>query len=190
MFCCFHCHSERSFMLHSTAWTSKEQVFLFLFMWSRVSVALIHWFAICYPVSMKLLCVSNIAVHALPLRVASMPAVRFDLNGSLLTCLYFIIHQEYNVICIFAKRMQTWYNTCIYLCWINFVWVWVWVWMYFVNVSHFVLFAFANRCFYIAFCLILQCNMPFEANRKWRLCKTIYWNHETNCSTTIFWPAI
>ena len=23
--------------------------------------------------------------------------------------------------------MWTWYGTCIYLCWINFVWVWVWV---------------------------------------------------------------
>ena len=34
-----------------------------------------------------------------------LPAVRFDLNGGLLTCLYFIIYQEYNVICIFAKRM-------------------------------------------------------------------------------------
>ena len=31
----------------------------------------------------------NIAVHALPFRVASMPAVRFALNGGLLTCLYF-----------------------------------------------------------------------------------------------------
>ena len=30
---------------------------------------------------MKLLCVSNIAVHALPLWLASMPAVRFDLNA-------------------------------------------------------------------------------------------------------------
>ena len=60
---------------------------------------------ICYPVNMKLLCVSNIAVHALPLRVAFMPAVRFDFIGGLLTCLYFTIYQEYNVICIFAKRM-------------------------------------------------------------------------------------
>ena len=69
-----------------------------------VSFALIHWFAICYPVNMKLLCESNTVVHVLPLRMASMPAVRFDLNGGLLTCLYFIIYEEYNAICIFAKR--------------------------------------------------------------------------------------
>ena len=37
------------------------------------------------------------------------------------------MYQEYNVICIFTKWMQTWYVTCIHLCWIKFVWVWVWV---------------------------------------------------------------
>ena len=72
---------------------------------SRVSCALIHIIAICYLVNMKLFCVPNIAVHALPFRLASMPAVRFDLNGGLLTCLYFIIYQEYNVICISINRM-------------------------------------------------------------------------------------
>ena len=45
----------------------------------------------------------NIAVHAFPLRVASMPAVRSDLNGGLLTCLCFIMYQEYTVICIFDQ---------------------------------------------------------------------------------------
>ena len=29
------------------------------------------------------------------------------------------MYQEYNVIYIFAKRMWTWYGTCIYLCWIK-----------------------------------------------------------------------
>ena len=86
---------------------------------TRVSA---HCQAILLP---QLLCVSNIAVHALPLPVASMPAVRFDLTRGLLICLYFIIYQEYNMTCIFAKPMQTWYDTCIYLCWIYFVWVWV-----------------------------------------------------------------
>ena len=37
------------------------------------------------------------------LRVASMPAVRSDLNGGLLTCLCFIMYQEYTVICIFDQ---------------------------------------------------------------------------------------
>ena len=32
-----------------------------------------------------------------------MPAVRSDLNGGLLTCLCFIMYQEYNVICIFDQ---------------------------------------------------------------------------------------
>ena len=45
----------------------------------------------------------NIAVHALPPRIASTPAVRSDLNMGLLTCLYFIMYQEYNAICIFTK---------------------------------------------------------------------------------------
>ena len=31
-----------------------------------------------------------------------LPVVRSDLNGSLLTCLYFIMYQEYDVICIFS----------------------------------------------------------------------------------------
>ena len=42
-------------------------------------------------------------MHAFPLRVASMPAVRSDLNGGLLTCLCFIMYQEYTVICIFDQ---------------------------------------------------------------------------------------
>ena len=63
---------------------------------------------------MKLFCVPNIAVHALPFQVASMPGVRFDLNGGLLTCLYFIIYQGYNVICISINRMWTRYDTRIY----------------------------------------------------------------------------
>ena len=41
----------------------------------------------CSPVNTKLFCVPNIAMHALPFRVASMPAVRFDLIEGLLTCL-------------------------------------------------------------------------------------------------------
>ena len=80
---------------------------------------------------MKLFCVSNIAVHAHPLQVATMPTVRFDLSGGLLTCLYYYITcQEYDVMCIFTKHMLIWYGTCIYLCWMNFVWVWVWVWLW------------------------------------------------------------
>ena len=61
----------------------------------------------CYLLSCQheVVCVPNIAVHALPFRVASMPAVRFDLDGGLLTCLYFIIYQGYNVICISINRM-------------------------------------------------------------------------------------
>ena len=32
---------------------------------------------------------------------------------------YSIMYQEYNFICIFTKRMWTWYGICIYLCWIK-----------------------------------------------------------------------
>ena len=62
---------------------------------------------ICYllPVNMKLFWVSDIVVHAHPLLVVSMQVIIFYLNGGLLTCLYFIINQVYNVICIFAKHL-------------------------------------------------------------------------------------
>ena len=42
---------------------------------------------ICYPVDANLHMYSIIAVYALPFRVASMPAVRYDLNGGLPACL-------------------------------------------------------------------------------------------------------
>ena len=42
---------------------------------------------------------------ALPLWVSSIQVVRSDLNGGLLTCLYFIMYQEYYIICILR-------NTC------------------------------------------------------------------------------
>ena len=74
---------------------------------------------------MKLFCVSNIATYDLPLRLASMPVVKCDLNGGFLTCLYFIIYHYFIIYLYFVKRMSTWYYTCIYLCWINCVWVWV-----------------------------------------------------------------
>ena len=44
------------------------------------------------------LCLISLRVHAIPLRVAPMPAVRCDLNGGLPTCIRFIIYQEYMVI--------------------------------------------------------------------------------------------
>ena len=47
------------------------------------------------------LCILSLRVHAIPLRVAPMPAVRYDLNGGLPTCIRFIIYQEYIVIVYF-----------------------------------------------------------------------------------------
>ena len=44
------------------------------------------------------LCIISLRVHAIPLRVAPMPAVWYDLNGGLPTCIRFIIYQEYMVI--------------------------------------------------------------------------------------------
>ena len=44
------------------------------------------------------LCILSLRVHAIPLRVAPMPAVRYDLNGGLPMCIRFIIYQEYIVI--------------------------------------------------------------------------------------------
>ena len=43
--------------------------------------------------------------HAFPYRVASMPAVRYDLSGGLPTCLWLFIYQDYSVICISKKLM-------------------------------------------------------------------------------------
>ena len=57
---------------------------------------------ICYPFDMKMYCVSNVAVHALPYGMASILAVPFDLIRGVPTCL-FIVYQEYNVICILRK---------------------------------------------------------------------------------------
>ena len=44
------------------------------------------------------LCILLLRVHAIPLRVAPMPAVRYDLNGGLPTFIRFIIYQEYMAI--------------------------------------------------------------------------------------------
>ena len=69
-------------------------------------------------------------MHAIPLRVAPMPAVRYDLNGGLPTCIRLIIYQEYMVIvycCVLFVNL-IWY---LYLFWLNKhslslrVWVWV-----------------------------------------------------------------
>ena len=68
----------------------------------------------------------SLRMHALPLWVAPMPAIRSDLNGGVPTCLRFIIYQEYMVIvywCAFCNGI------CIYFGWIHILWVWVWVWV-------------------------------------------------------------
>ena len=44
------------------------------------------------------LCILSLRVHTLPLRVAPMSAVRYDLNGGLPTCIIVIIYPEYMVI--------------------------------------------------------------------------------------------
>ena len=54
---------------------------------SLVSFALSHPFVICHKLNMTLYCASITTVHAFPFRVASMPAVRYDLSGGLPTCL-------------------------------------------------------------------------------------------------------
>ena len=64
------------------------------------------------------LCIISLRVHAIPLRVAPMPAVRYDLNGCVKTCIRFIIYQEYMVIvycCVFFVNL-IWY---LYLFWLN-----------------------------------------------------------------------
>ena len=64
------------------------------------------------------LCILSLRVHAIPLRVAPMPAVRYDLNGGLPTCIRFIIYQEYMVIiyCYVFFVNLIWY---LYLFWLN-----------------------------------------------------------------------
>ena len=70
---------------------------------SLVSFALSHPFVICHKLNMTLYCASITTVHAFPFRVASMPAVRYDLSGGLPTCLWLFIYQDYSVICISKK---------------------------------------------------------------------------------------
>ena len=72
---------------------------------SLVSFALSHPFVICHKLNMTLYCASITTVHAFPFRVASMPAVRYDLSGGLPTCLWLFIYQHYSVICISKKLM-------------------------------------------------------------------------------------
>ena len=43
-----------------------------------------------------------LSLHAIPLRVAPMPAVRYDLNWGLPMCIRFIIYQEYMVIVYYS----------------------------------------------------------------------------------------
>ena len=52
-----------------------------------VSFALSHPFVICHQLNMALYCAFITTAHAFPFRVASMPAVRYDLSGGLPTCL-------------------------------------------------------------------------------------------------------
>ena len=72
---------------------------------SLISFALSHPFVICHKLNMTLYCASITTVHAFPFRVASMPAVRYDLSGGLPTCLWLFIYQDYSVICISKKLM-------------------------------------------------------------------------------------
>ena len=64
------------------------------------------------------LCIISLRVHAIPLRVALMPAVRYNLNGGLPTCIRFIIYQQYMVIayCYVFFVNLIWY---LYLFWLN-----------------------------------------------------------------------
>ena len=72
---------------------------------SLVSIALSHPFVICHQLNITLYCASITTAHAFPFRVASMPAVRYDLSGGLPTCLWLFIYQDYSVICISKKLM-------------------------------------------------------------------------------------
>ena len=72
---------------------------------SLVSFALSHPFVICHQLNMTLYCASITTVHAFPFRVASMPAVRYDLSGGLPTCLWLFIYRDSIVICISKKLM-------------------------------------------------------------------------------------
>ena len=59
----------------------------------------------CHQLNITLYCASTTTAHAFPFRVASMPAVRYDLSGGLPTCLWLFIYQDYSVICISKKLM-------------------------------------------------------------------------------------
>ena len=72
---------------------------------SLVSIALRYPFVICHQLNITLYCASITTAHAFPFRVASMPAVRYDLSGGLPTCLWLFIYQDYSVICISKKLM-------------------------------------------------------------------------------------
>ena len=72
---------------------------------SLVSFALSQPIVICHQLNITLYCASTTTAHAFPFRVASMPAVRYDLSGGLPTCLWLFIYQDYSVICISKKLM-------------------------------------------------------------------------------------
>ena len=63
------------------------------------------------------LCILSLRVHTLPIHVAPIPAVRYDLNGGLPRCIRFIIYQEYMVIvywCVLVNLILY-----LYLFWLN-----------------------------------------------------------------------
>ena len=63
------------------------------------------------------LCILSLRVHAIPLRVAPMPAVWYDLNGGLPMYIRFIIYQESGYcifVCFFVNLI--WH---LYLFWLN-----------------------------------------------------------------------
>ena len=64
------------------------------------------------------LCILSLRVHAIPLWVAPMPAVRYDPNGGLPTCIRFIIYQEYMFFVYWYAFFVNliWY---LYLFWLN-----------------------------------------------------------------------
>ena len=70
------------------------------------------------PHRQKIAFILSLRVHAIPLRMTPMPAVRYDLNGGFPTCIRFIIYQEYMVIvyCYVFFVNLIWY---VYLFWLN-----------------------------------------------------------------------
>ena len=100
---CLYCFDSSLKFKYYFRWLNAKETQL---QHTSVSFASSQSFAICYHyVKLTLRRIAHPPLqHDLPFRVASMPAVRYDLSGGLPTCLWLFIHQDCCAISCISKE--------------------------------------------------------------------------------------